>query len=125
MVARGVAVASRMTYPGAEGEAAAEMAQPLHYPFEAERLRLAYTGLFGTLHSEGERGAFIDKIVGKACVEVNEQGAEIATVTVAPPKDESAAPELPVDVMADHPFLFLIRDHRTGCILFLGRLQAP
>jgi serpin B len=31
----------------------------------------------------------------------------------------------PVEFRADHPFLFMIRDGKTGGILFLGRVEDP
>ena len=31
----------------------------------------------------------------------------------------------PIVVRADHPFVFVIRDTRTGCLLFLGRVADP
>ena len=33
-------------------------------------------------------------------------------------------PRIPI-FRADHPFFFLIRDTRTGTVLFLGRLADP
>jgi serpin B len=68
----------------------------------------------------------IGAVVHKAFVEVNEEGTEAAAATavgydVGP---TSLPPPVPV-FRADHPFLFLIRDDRSGAILFLGRLSKP
>jgi serpin B len=41
-------------------------------------------------------------------------------------KAGSAAPtDEPIPFVADHPFLFLVRDTKTGAILFMGRLVDP
>jgi serpin B len=61
------------------------------------------------------------KVIHKAFVDVNEEGTEAAAATavVMATKSISMTPVF----KADHPFLFLIRDVRTGTILFLGRLS--
>ena len=73
-----------------------------------------FSGLFGT------RGASIDAVLHKAFVEVNEEGTEAAAAT-AVMMTVSAVPSF----RADHPFLFLIRDRRTGSVLFIGRVLNP
>lgn len=70
---------------------------------------------------------FLGAAYHKAFVEVDEAGTEAAAATAVemplggPPRPAPAPPEF----RADHPFLFLIRDLRSGIILFLGRLVDP
>jgi serpin B len=74
----------------------------------------------------GKRGLMISEVVHKAFVEVSERGTEAAAATGAVIAAARArAPEQAVVFRADHPFLFLIRDTRTGAILFIGRLTDP
>ena len=47
-----VSMALSMTYAGAKGETAKEMATVLHYPFEGERLHMGCAGLLGKLSEE-------------------------------------------------------------------------
>jgi len=65
----------------------------------------------------------IGEVLHQAFVEVNEEGSEAAAATAVDKKVDSK--EELVTFTADHPFLFLIRDNRTGCILFQGRLSSP
>ena len=61
----------------------------------------------------------------KAFVEVNEEGAEAAAATALTMDASMALPPPVVTFRADHPFLFAIRDTRSGAILFLGRVADP
>jgi len=73
----------------------------------------------------GKRDLFISAVIHKAYVEVNEEGTEAAAATAVTMKITIAEP-LPMPVFrADHPFLFLIRDNRSGSILFIGRVANP
>jgi serpin B len=75
--------------------------------------------------STGER-LKISEVLHKAFVDVNEQGTEAAAATAVLIETTAAPiPQEPVDFTADHPFVFLLRDNRTGAILFLGRVVDP
>lgn len=72
---------------------------------------------------DGTTSLFIDKVLHKAFVDVNEEGTEAAAATAV--IMARGMPPPPVTFRADHPFLFLIRDNKTGSILFLGRVLEP
>jgi serpin B len=73
----------------------------------------------------GTRELAISAVVHKAFVEVDEKGTEAAAATGVAAFRTAAIAQPPVVFRADHPFFFLIRDIRTGSLLFLGRLVKP
>lgn len=68
---------------------------------------------------------WISGVFHHARVEVNEQGTEAAAVTDVLLTSGTSSPASPPVLRADHPFVFLIRDLRSGSLLFIGRLAAP
>ena len=71
-----------------------------------------------------ERWLYISAVLHQAFVDVNEEGTEAAAAT-AVIMAAMGLPASPPAFRADHPFIFLIRDNRTGSILFLGRVVDP
>lgn len=70
----------------------------------------------------------ISDVIHKAFVDVHEKGTEAAAATAVIMKTLSAPIRPKVELVnfhADHPFVFLIRDNRTGSILFAGRVVNP
>jgi serpin B len=75
--------------------------------------------------SDGGEGLYLSAVVHKAFVEVNEEGTEAAAATGAVVGALSLPRQGPPVFRADHPFVFAIRDVRTGTLLFLGRVVQP
>jgi serpin B len=76
--------------------------------------------------SDDPEGLFISEAIHKAFVDVNEKGTEAAAATAVMMTAGCAVerPE-PRIFVADHPFLFLIRDRATRLVHFLGRFVSP
>ena len=85
---------------------------------------IAFSGAADFSGMTGTRELFIGEILHKAFVSVDEAGTEAAAATAVVMK-LTAAPEGPVQVTMDRPFVFLIRDIETGAILFVGRVVNP
>jgi len=70
---------------------------------------------------DGTDMLYLSSVLHRAFVEVNEEGTTAAAATTTHHRTKSMS----ASFRADHPFLFLIRDNRSGSILFLGRLVDP
>jgi serpin B len=106
-----------------------EMAQPLSLvePLQALGMKAAFDDRkadFSGMHTGGEK-VCITAILHKAFVDVTEAGTEAAAATGAVIGLRSAPAGEPKVFRADRPFLFLIRDTKTGSVLFLGRYTNP
>lgn len=92
---------------------------------ESMGMALAFTPEADFLGIDGKNDLFISDIIHQAFVDVNEKGTEAAGSTgIAMPMSAINAPKIPV-FDADHPFLFLIQDTKTGTILFIGSVGDP
>jgi serpin B len=65
----------------------------------------------------------IDMVLHEAFVMIDEEGTEAAAATGVGMDETSVAAFQ--EVVADHPFLFLVRDRITDSVLFIGRVVDP
>lgn len=100
----------------------------LGMPLAFSRLQANFAGINGH-EPPHENSLFISAVFHKAFVEANEEGTEAAAATalgMAPTSALLPSKPPPVPIFrADHPFLFAIRDRKSGAILFLGRMVDP
>ncbi len=75
---------------------------------------------------DGTRELFLDDVIHKVFVRVDEVGTEAAASTVQMMQTIGAGPKQYPDIFyVDHPFLFFILDQKHGHILFMGRVVDP
>ncbi|XP_055861298.1 serpin B6-like [Biomphalaria glabrata] len=63
---------------------------------------------------------YISKVIHKAVIEVQESGTVAAAVTAA----KITGKVKPVPFIADHPFLYFLRDKETGQVIFQGKFSG-
>lgn len=74
---------------------------------------------------DGNKGLYINVIIHKAYIDVNEEGTEAAAATGVG-FGVTALPEQKFKVFqANRPFIFIIKDDVTGTPLFVGKVMDP
>ena len=74
---------------------------------------------------DSDQSIYVDAVVHKVRIRVNERETKAAAVTMASARATSAMPEHPIIFNADHPFAYVIRDNELGINLFTGIVREP
>ena len=94
-------------------------------PLKEMGMRLVYTDSADLSGVTAAEALLIDRAIHQTFLLVDEKGTEAAAATAITMRPVSAPPTPQVRFHADHPFFFLIRDNRSGAVLFMGRIEAP
>lgn len=101
----------------------AESTSDLREVIEGE---LGVQGMFGEIGLDGiGEELLIDSAVHAVTVIVDEEGTEAGAATAIGIMAGSAPMQPEFELIADRPFLYLVRDVETGAILFVGRVLNP
>ncbi|HVN48140.1 MAG TPA: serpin family protein [Bacteroidota bacterium] len=90
---------------------------------------IAFSPAADFTHIDSAGGIAISDVLHKTFIEVSEEGTEAAAVTViifiATTMSEGGHTNIPPIIRINHSFIFAIRDHQTGTILFIGKVVNP
>ena len=101
------------------------------FPLGNVLARLGMTNMFGRgvadFRGISDVPLYVSEAIQKAFIEVDETGTEAAAATAIMVSSwKMARPPRKLDLfVADHPFLFFVRDLQTKLLLFQGRVTVP
>lgn len=85
-------------------------------------MSVAFSGAADLSGIAGEPGElYISEVRHKTFIEVNEEGTEAAAATSVGISRTSLGPSMNVN----RPFIFAIREHHSGAVLFIGKIADP
>jgi serpin B len=90
---------------------------------QAMGMRTAFTNNADFSEMRAEKDIKLENVIHQVFLDIDEKGTEAAAATDMG-ADAAAEETQPKIFRADHPFFFLIRDRRTGLILFMGRFTG-
>ncbi|XP_010255122.1 PREDICTED: serpin-ZX [Nelumbo nucifera] len=106
----------------------------ISFGFEVSRVLMGL-GLVLPFSSEGDltemvesstgKDLYVSSIYHKSFIEVNEEGTEAGSASAGVISVRSLLITRDIDFVADHPFMFLIREDMTGVVEFIGHVLNP
>jgi serpin B len=85
----------------------------------------AHEADFTRMAELGVDNIYIDQVLHKTFISLDEKGTKAAAVTKVGVKLNSAGPEDQVFIILDRPFVFAIVDNKTKLPIFIGSLMDP
>jgi serpin B len=102
-----------------------EYKKTLNDELKAMGMRIAFSDHADFTRISQVGGLTISEVLHKTFVEVNEEGTEAAAVTSIGFTTTSIGGPTKHYMSIDHPFIFAIREHQSGTILFIGKIVNP
>lgn len=97
------------------------------YKMNHPLIQMGFTDIFSANDADlsginGSGGLFVSEVKHKAMVKVDESGTEAAAATSVTIMKRCIV--MSKEFVADHPFLFLIKDKESGIVLFIGKVES-
>jgi len=104
----------------------ADQTLPLNKTLADLGIKTAFTHAADFSGMTGSPDLFLSSAIHKAFIAVDEDGTEAAAATGMMMNTMAImVPPQAINFTADHPFVYMLTDSKTGVILFIGRVENP